>query len=728
MDIKSSDLSARLLATENLSVQRARTRTASFDVKSRVLTLPLWKDMTPEIEDMLVGHEVGHALYTTDDYFDPIAQNSKIMTYLNVLEDVRIEKLIKRKYPGLRKRMNEGYKQLNDRDFFGVKQVQSFDDLLLIDKINLYFKAGFSCGVQFTPEERQFANRAERTETVAEVIELAEEIWAYSKEQLEEKKKKALQNQTPEDIEDLEDSEDQDGDFDDSDIDFDDFQETDEEQDQELKPAKQKSSGDEEKKEQEESPTVGDQELESKTEKAFAEKLEDLADESTEYLYHEFDTDYFHDPVIGYKKILSETKAVWVKDEENVTEEDRKFIASENGKYDKFKAETTSAVNYLVKEFEMRKSAALYKRAQVSKSGSLDMKKVYAYKLQDDLFKRVTVLPQGKNHGMLFLLDWSGSMDGVLEDTLKQVINLAMFCARINIPYRVLAFTSQYNDHKYPTELEQIKQRKWIINKRVRNEGKNILTNASNNFHLLELFSSKMTTSEFHSMGKRVINRRFQWNEGYSTGGTPLNEALVWMYLNIDKYIKQNSIEKLTLITLTDGEGGALCSSEGDMSDTRYGYDANGMTKKIKQKHFIRDEVTQKTYQLTRFANPQTETYLRMIKDRHNIMVVGFYICRNARRDLHSALNANLPSFNGDVYSQIESWRKDFRHQGFASIKNTGRDDLFLIPQTATKIVESDLDVKADANAKVIAKEFGKFLNVKKTSRVLLNRFVGYVA
>jgi len=728
MDIKSSDLSARLLATENLSVQRARTRTASFDVKSRVLTLPLWKDMTPEIEDMLVGHEVGHALYTTDDYFDPIAQNSKIMTYLNVLEDVRIEKLIKRKYPGLRKRMNEGYKQLNDRDFFGVKQVQSFDDLLLIDKINLYFKAGFSCGVQFTPEERQFANRAERTETVAEVIELAEEIWAYSKEQLEEKKKKALQNQTPEDIEDLEDSEDQDGDFDDSDIDFDDFQETDEEQDQELKPAKQKSSGDEEKKEQEESPTVGDQELESKTEKAFAEKLEDLADESTEYLYHEFDTDYFHDPVIGYKKILSETKAVWVKDEENVTEEDRKFIASENGKYDKFKAETTSAVNYLVKEFEMRKSAALYKRAQVSKSGSLDMKKVYAYKLQDDLFKRVTVLPQGKNHGMLFLLDWSGSMDGVLEDTLKQVINLAMFCARINIPYRVLAFTSQYNDHKYPTELEQIKQRKWIINKRVRNEGKNILTNASNNFHLLELFSSKMTTSEFHSMGKRVINRRFQWNEGYSTGGTPLNEALVWMYLNIDKYIKQNSIEKLTLITLTDGEGGALCSSEGDMSDTRYGYDANGMTKKIKQKHFIRDEVTQKTYQLTRFANPQTETYLRMIKDRHNIMVVGFFICRNARRDLHSALNANLPSFNGDVYSQIESWRKDFRHQGFASIKNTGRDDLFLIPQTATKIVESDLDVKADANAKVIAKEFGKFLNVKKTSRVLLNRFVGYVA
>jgi hypothetical protein len=725
MDIKASDLSARLLATENLSVQRAPTRTASFDVKNRVLTLPLWKDMTPEIEDMLVGHEVGHALYTTDDYFIPIQENPKMMSYLNVLEDVRIEKLIKRKYPGLRKRMNEGYKQLNDRDFFGVKQVQNLDDLLLIDKINLYFKAGFSCGVKFNSDEKDFANRAERTETVDEVISLAEEIWAYSKQQLEEKKKQALQNATPEDLEDLE-EELKSEQFDDDDIDFDNFEETDEEQDQDLKPAKQKSSGEEEKNEEQESPSAGDQELESKTDKAFADKLEDLADESTEYLYHEFDKDFFKDPVIDFKTILNETRPVWTSGDN--TEQDRAYAAQRAAEYEKFKSETTSAVNYLVKEFEMRKSAALYKRAAISKSGTLDMKRIWSYKLQDDLFKRVTVLPQGKNHGMLFLLDWSGSMDHVMEDTLKQVINLAMFCNRIQIPYRVMAFTSQYNDRRYPSESERIAHRDFTVAKNARNEGKSILTNASTCFNLLELFSSKMTTSEFHSMAKRVIDRRFQWNDGYNTGGTPLNEALVWMYLNIDKYIKQNSIEKLTLITLTDGEGGSLYSSNGDLSDQRYSYDNNGLPKKVKQKHFIRDEVTQKTYQLSRYSGPQTNTYLRMIKDRHNINIVGFYICRNARRDLHSALNANLPDFKGQSEAQIDTWRKAFRDQGFASIKNTGRDDLFLIPQTATKIIEGELDVKADANAKVIARDFSKFLNVKKTSRVLLNQFVGYVA
>jgi hypothetical protein len=117
-----------------------------------------------------------------------------------------------------------------------------------------------------------------------------------------------------------------------------------------------------------------------------------------------------------------------------------------------------------------------------------------------------------------------------------------------------------------------------------------------------------------------------------------------------------------------------------------------------------------------------------MIKDRYDISVLGFHICQNHRRDLNSVIHANLPSFNGSTYNLIEEWRKNFRANGFASIKNTGRDDLFLIPQASTRIQEGELDVKADANAKSIARNFGKYLNTKKTSRVLLNNFIGYVA
>ena len=730
MEMKATDLSARLLATENLSVIRARTRTASFDIKSRILTLPMWKDMTPEIEDMLVGHEVGHALYTNDDYLAPLRDTPKLHSYMNVLEDVRIEKLIKRKYPGLRKRMNEGYKQLNDRDFFGTKQVQNFDDLLLIDKINLYFKAGFQCGVTFTPDEKAFVNRAERTETVDEIIALANDIYAYSKQQAEERKQNAKFQEAEED-------EDEDGDdlddpiFGDFDIDADDDFEEQDGADEDLKPSKKNKSS---ALQNDDKSELGD-DLDSKTERAFQNKLEDLADDSTEYKYWKFDTDYYKDPVIGYKRILNETKSPekWAVDSpetidyrtRNMSDEERNaFHNAEDSDFVQFKTDSIRTVNYLVKEFEMKKSAQLHKRAMVSKIGSLDMKKVYAYKLQDDLFKRITSLPQGKNHGMILLVDWSGSMNEVLKDTMKQVINLAMFCNRVQIPYRVYAFTTDYNDKKAETVEEHEAYRAWRSSKRETND----LIDSADRFHLLEFFNNKMTTSEFNSMARRILDYRFFWNDGYNTGGTPLNEALVYCYDTLGKFIKNNNIEKTTFITLTDGEGGSLNTySSGRFDDTRTEV-VNGIYKRIKIKNFIKDEVTQKTYEIGRLSGNQTEMILRMIKDRYNISSVGFHICQNRGRDLRCVANSNLPDFNGDIYALIETWKKEFRAQGFASVKNTGRDELFLIPQSSTKIQEGEMDVSANANAKAIARNFGKFLNVKKTSRVLLNRFVGLVA
>lgn len=731
MQMSSSDLSARLLATENLSVVRARTRTASFDIKSRVLTLPMWKEMTPEVEDMLIGHEVGHALYTTEEYTAPIMENPKMMGYMNIIEDVRIEKLIKRKYPGLRKRMNEGYKQLNDRDFFGVKSIQNFDDILLIDKINLYFKVGFNCGVKFTPEEKSFVNRAERCETIEEVIQLAQEIYTYSKEKAEERNQRMKQQGYDDDVEEEDPifsdiDPDLDGDWDDEDQDGD---------DSDLNPMNDNAS------KQSDDPHGDEHDLESKTERAFKSRLDDLADENTEYVYWKFDNDFNYDPVVGYKRVLSETKTPEQWDQENEVldhrtrymndVEIREFRKQQSKSFEDFKVESMRTVNYLVKEFEMKKSAQLYKRAQTSKIGSLDMRKIYAYTLKDDLFKRVTTLPQGKNHGMVMLVDWSGSMNEVLQDTLKQVINLAMFCNRTQIPYRVLAFTSGYNDGLH-RRLGMEEYQKWAEQARdfaraKHTRGDNYLQTADG-FHLIELFSNKMTTSEFNSMSRRVLDYRFLWNDGYSTGGTPLTEAIVWCYNNLGEYIKTNGIEKMTFITLTDGEGSALQGYGRGRLDGERSEVVNNTYRRIKVKNFIRDEKTQKTYELGRDSTTQTDTILRMIKDRYNVALVGFHICQNHKRDLYSVINANIPDHRGDTYALIEQWRKDFRNQSFASIKNTGRDELFIIPQSSTKIVEGELEVSANSKSTAIARSFGKYMNVKKTSRVLLNRFVSLIA
>jgi hypothetical protein len=712
MNLQASDISAKLLATENLTVVREATRTASFDIATRVLTIPLWKDMTPEIENMLVGHEVGHALYTGEAYVKPIQEKPKLMSYMNILEDVRIEKLIKRKYPGLRKHMNEGYRQLNDRDFFGVKSVQSFDNLLLIDKINLYFKAGFQCGVKFTPEEKVFVNRAERTETIDEVIKLAEDIFEFSKQKAEEEKKK--QASKPKQSEPADEEDEEEYTDDDADPDYD-----------ETPPEEKQEASDGGTKQETEVP---DEDLESKTEQAFQRQLGDMADTSTKYKYWTLSNEYPEDPVVSYKEILAETlsPADWDKsdrDPKKYHHDQTRYIQLEKLQakdFEQFTVESTRVVSYLVKEFEMRKSAQLNKRALQSKVGSLNMGKIYAYKLQDDLFKRVTILPEGKNHGMVMLLDWSGSMNNVIRDTLKQVINLVMFCQRVQIPFRVLAFSSEY-DKKNRTAEDRQRLHDYAIKMRKNPD----VIDVSTSFTMLELYSDKMSKSEFRAMNQRLLDYRFFYNKGYGLGGTPLSNALAYCFNTLGDYIRKHNLEKTTFITLTDGEGSYI--GGGQMRESEVVYDPS--YKRVKIQNYLRDPITKKSYWISaQDATQQTEVILRMIKERHNVTVVGFFICENRRRALENAIRANLPNFDGKVDELIEQWRGSFREDGFASVKNTGRDDLFLVPQSSTVIVDEDLSVDSSASSRSIAKTFGKYLNTKKNSRILLSRFVKMIA
>ena len=74
----------------------------------------------------------------------------------------------------------------------------------------------------------------------------------------------------------------------------------------------------------------------------------------------------------------------------------------------------------------------------------LDTAKLHTYKYSDDIFKKVTVLPDGKNHGLLFLLDWSGSMSSEILATVKQLLNLTAFCKKVQIPFEVYAFTNEF--------------------------------------------------------------------------------------------------------------------------------------------------------------------------------------------------------------------------------------------------------------------------------------------
>ncbi len=168
---------AKCLATENLIIEHKKVPTAMFDVDRRVLTLPTWDKASATVYDLLVGHEVGHALFTDNiDWTKDYPEVPK--DFVNVLEDVRVERLMKKKYPGLSRTFYNGYNELNSDDFFSTKE-ENLDELTFIDRINLYYKIGAFHNIAFSDEENEFLTRAIKTETFDEVLQLAREITEF---------------------------------------------------------------------------------------------------------------------------------------------------------------------------------------------------------------------------------------------------------------------------------------------------------------------------------------------------------------------------------------------------------------------------------------------------------------------------------------------------------------------------------------------------------------------
>jgi hypothetical protein len=186
--IQQKSILAKLLATENIDIEHdANAPTAAFDVKNRKLYLPVWKDMSPWLYDLFVGHEVGHAHETPEEgWHGAVCDEPSLKAFLNIIEDARIERKIKQRYPGLVKSFHKGYQELFDKDFFGIKD-RDLQTLPFVDRVNLHFKIGHLLGLQFTETEQNFLDRVAKTETWEDVETLAHELADISKKEAEDR-------------------------------------------------------------------------------------------------------------------------------------------------------------------------------------------------------------------------------------------------------------------------------------------------------------------------------------------------------------------------------------------------------------------------------------------------------------------------------------------------------------------------------------------------------------
>ena len=721
---------AKLLATENLTVEHRKVSTACFDVDKRLLILPIWKTASNTVYDLLVGHEVGHALYTPNDPFGDAPK-----AFVNVIEDARIERLMKQTYPGLRKSFSDGYKELWNDDFFGVKH-EDLDNLPLIDRINLYFKGNRS--MPFTDEEQHWVEKVDNTKSFQDVVDLANEMYGHA-EKLEQMKP---QEQFDDDMDfsnmDWIDDHDSDADAQDGqeqEIDTESSDQSDKsEASQSKPPTKEEIEDDIEAASQPVTSGIGGNnaqsysETESVTEKALADALETLVDEDArEWVYLTLPEVNLDKIIIPHNEIQENLRCHFYGQAFPDAEKLEYYMQNVDyavNHFEKYKKDAQKSVNYLVKQFEMKKSAAEYKRAAVSKTGVINTNTLYKYKLTDDIFKKVTVVPEGKNHGLVMYVDWSGSMSHVLLDTIKQVYNLVWFCRKAQIPFRVYGFQSGYHDYYHTKMHEGITHKENSLN-----------FDAS--FKLMEFFSSRQNKRSLDESMKLVYMQAFamggyriNYFHPYGLGGTPLAEAMMCTRDIVDTLKKVEGVTKVNVVSLTDGESNPMSYMREYNDDDNYYYRedefrVSSIQHSYGKVFFLRDPKTGYTAKISNSPYETTQTMVGFLKEVTDYNWIGIRICGKGEMTRF----ARSISFDSEFLDKLDkSWKKD----KFASIKDkAGFTESFYIPNQGIGQGTTDLEVKQKSEVATkaeLSRAFKKHMGSKMTNKTILNAFIEQVA
>lgn len=823
---EAKSLLAKLLSTEDIRVVHSATVcTATWSGRTKTLTLPIWKEMSGDIYDMLVCHEVGHVLYTPDENSREVNAAVKRLTggknhlkesafgFLNICEDTRIERKMKSRYPGSRRSFTRGYQWIKDT---GTWQLPSDpNSMKFIDRVNTAAKLGPLFPVTFNSEEQILVDRLATVNSFTDMVVVAEAMY-----RLAQKQKKDEQPDTPDQPQEPQDGDgepqsgegdapqpgdnreqqdgpantdipndpDEDGPKDtrSSDDDTDDGEgadSTDGDGDSDGKSSDGKSDRNKPEDKDESSDTDadgkssdGDDSNESDSQSGDGDDSADGDSDSdtdgdadgdadgSSKSDDDGDTSGAADSADGSKgdendiapdapettsgiedaiKNLVDRNAtarVYVNVPKlilkNIIEDHKdlhKSFASEVGNgYEAavkkalkdltaFEKEAKPVVNVMAKRFDMKKAADQHRRAMTAKTGRINPDMLHAYKLTEDIFLRQTRVPHGKNHGLVMFIDWSGSMDNIISKTLKQMMNLALFCRRVGIPFEVFGFSDSDRCSREAQiakegdfELGSLKLHNWLSGRMSAREFKR----ASLHIMMLIRHWTPAKNSGRYSYSRRYRSssiNRFNLPYRFNLGGTPLDDAIVAAMEIVPAFQKGNDVQIVNTIFLTDG-----CSSRSPIfSGASHGDDI-----------VVHDPVTRNDHRLADFdentgglsyygSKNSTAMLLSMLRDRTDANVIGFYLLSKYRGSKYQ--RSDIASNMGTATCEIidREWKR-FQTDKFAVAESMGYDEYYLIP--------GDQDAVTEALATGSAESFTKMSRSKRVNRVLLNRFVDLVA
>ena len=779
--VEQKNLLTKLMASENLTVEHQKIHTAKFDPKNRVLYLPIWQDMTGFMYDHLGGHEVGHALYTpADGWHDVAADDSKgknFKSFLNVVEDARIEKKVTRKFPGLKTSFRKGFQELLDRDFFGIK-FKNVNDLPFIERLNLYTKSQYTADyIKFTTEEMVYVTKVQNLETWEDVLALTGEIYDYSKDE---------QFDMQQELHDFEmfDMDDE-GDYSDSDSDYD------EEESEDGQPEKGKNnkSSDENSEEEAENTEGSSDTNETENENDDVEPEEepgfDRYKKSVESNRDQFSPEcrtddsyrqnenslldakckpylYLDIPTVNAKNVFTPAKRV----QELLS--NYYFEAISEGRFDNayvqklvndFKNKNDRYVGLLAKEFEMRKAAKAFSKSKLSDTGDIDINKLCNYKFDDNIFRKVMLVPKGKSHGLILLLDCSGSMSDNMAGSIEQILVLSMFCRKVNIPFSVYGFTDCSETYQIDRGLDKFANR--------RNDDRSFSAKVGelgfSNVQLREYLNSKMSNVEFTKSLRNLIllkesyvYTRGQYNrigrpESENLSNTPLVQAVFAVGSILNNFRTTNNLDITSLVIVHDGDADNASqhnveverrNDDGTIVKHVYGYGFDMRTYNV----VVRDRKNKFEYV---FKPDNTKSYsyytneellrsaLEWIRVVGKTKVFGFFILASRHGQAKNAIRGRYHFEDGGTIEEMrrnnsslafeteKALIKKFRDEKFLISNTKGYNSFYLIAGGSDLQTEGEeLEINGNVTSHKLKTAFMKMAKKKQVNRVLVSKFI----
>src|SRR5210317_1787668 len=729
--MKHKSILAKLMAKEDITVQYGNYHTAWFDIKDRVLGLPQWKDMGNDVADLLIGHEVGHALYTPFEgwHDSPEKLEGCPRSYINVIEDARIERHIKENYAGLVGPMSRGYKKLFDDGFFGDDIVNTdWNNIKLIDKINLKAKVGNLLDVPFNSEEIVYYQRAMKTQTFAEVLDLVRDVLAYTKENQEELIKRPEPQSSKEETPGKQEQE-QTGPSGHDDYDK---EESNAEQDTKTEASNQETdteesgatenqstAGDESDDEQYQGNVENQTPMEedvSETDETFRRKEHTLLDKDERgeqiSIGNEFRKEISDRIVISYEELAADRKAKTdIKNYENYRAEFKSYLK-----------EVKRNTNYAVKEFEMRKAAYRYTRAQTAKTGSIDVNRLWSYKTNDDIFARVTKLADAKNHGMMMLIDYSGSMSECMTNVMDQLLHLVVFCKAVNIPFDVYGFTNsnpRLSQWKYDEE-DGIRDMSIAqIESEVHHGG----------LSLPQVIASTLKKADyeealFHIYLRKVLAKReYGFYERYvlapeeEYGSTPLNQSLIAAHRMVNNFKRNNNIDNMNFVVISDGDTNGISIVKNRERDYTLTESYKGAIVNIMGEHIKLEDTRKKG----------TQSLLENLQKKFGCTTIGFFLADNAHN-----FKYKIEDCDEDCYydsSNMRKYQKEYNKKKCVTFKDAlGYNEFYVLKSKRLETDAEEFVTAEDASKGQLTTAFKKFSKSKKLNKTLLTNFGKAVA